>query len=1113
MYGTGHKGQDGWSMMEMTEMGTFASRWKKDESFLHTLTEGSDGGQDRSLFHYKLLRSTVPNHHHDTHLVLEQQSSVFCLVPGTVRETGMVPTPACLDGIGASAALPGHFIRLEATITRLSGSALGVALGARCYTRKAAMARTSLSREESLTEDPITDRIEPKHPPPGLAPGGKSQPISLQKTLVRSGDSVENASIGFGMLKARSWLRRAFRTSWQQVQHKRLTACQTLYLFINVTLLVVGIITLVNGNQPTDVDRKALETETESLNMQKALLGHSLQAAKTRNETLRSNEHSLAVERKTLELQRASFEKEKLELELQKQALELAKWSAYHEYVVGCAAYAKEQITSDRCAEALKSFDQPPPHLPNDPTVEIAKRKFKISNRSTLTGFKTQDEQTLFKSFVAATSLASTQPSLTPPKYQAAEMADNASWSGIYTTIVTGTLFMAFLIGLIWKGNLSRRMMIFLKAPDYGRNVEGNISSKEKGDLTLVTVGPLATPDYHVSVIPGNEASLPVGLRHRKDTTRQLRTRGDIWAAAFYGDTTAVHELLAEGSSSSVNEIHARFGTPLQAAAQGGHVKVAEIFIELEANPSIYGGRFHSPLQAAAYSGDLEIVRLLLRHNANGNAVGGSCGSSILAAVEKGSFDMVQTLIEAGADIHHSGGTYGHALQIASFRGSENIVSLLLKHSVDVDARGGCYDTALLAATMEGHASIVNLLLQHGVDINWTSESYGSALQVSCRQDYPDIARLLVEHGADTSVRDQQRRTPLHEAARSGQVELTKSLLDRGVQVSLPDIDGMTPLHHAALNGYDRIVEQLITKGADVSACDKFGAQPLFRACNLGLGFERTIGLLLDAGADINACDVYGRAALHGQAAHENVRVQRLLIARGAYVDGVDDVGQTPLHRATAIGNIANVRVLLEAGARINVQDNDQATALHIAVCKGFDDIALLLLQQSNIDINARSASAFQEAIARGSRPIIDIMLAKGATLNAQGSRYGGAVQAAVCGNSLAIFNMLLESGAHVNVQGGEYGSALNAAAYHGRVEMVELLLEYGANPYIRGGRFRCVLSSAQKSKAPLLKKEEIVKILKWYGAEEPASEHMPHEFDRWVLTPSGWIWLPQDSL
>lgn len=312
-------------------------------------------------------------------------------------------------------------------------------------------------------------------------------------------------------------------------------------------------------------------------------------------------------------------------------------------------------------------------------------------------------------------------------------------------------------------------MMMFLKAPDYGRNAEGNISSKEKGDLTLITVGPPATPDYHVSVIPGNQASLPVGLRHRKDTTRQLRTRGDIWAAAFYGDTTAVHELLAEGSSSSMNEIHARFGTPLQAAAQGGHLKVAEIFIELEANPSIYGGRFHSPLQAAAYSGDLEIVRLLLRHNANVNAVGGSCGSSFLAAVEKGSFDMVQTLIEAGAGIHHSGGTYGHALQIASFRGSENIVSLLLKHSVDVDARGGCYDTALLAATMEGHASIVNLLLQHGVDINWTSESYGSALQVSCRQDYPDIARLLVEHGADTSVRDQQRRTPLHEAARSGQ--------------------------------------------------------------------------------------------------------------------------------------------------------------------------------------------------------------------------------------------------------------------------------------------------------------------------------------------------------
>lgn len=206
----------------------------------------------------------------------------------------------------------------------------------------------SIGSDDTLTEDSITDRAEPKHPPPGLAPEDRSQPISLQRTSIANsrsgGDNAEKASTGFGLSKAKSWLRQAFRASWQEIWHRRLTACQAIYLFIvNITLLVVGLITLLTSNQPTDVDRKALETETKSLKMQKALLDHSLQAAKTSNETLRSNEQALAVERETLELQRASFEQEKLELELHKQTLELAKWSAYHEYVAGCAAYAVSQ--------------------------------------------------------------------------------------------------------------------------------------------------------------------------------------------------------------------------------------------------------------------------------------------------------------------------------------------------------------------------------------------------------------------------------------------------------------------------------------------------------------------------------------------------------------------------------------------------------------------------------------------------------------------------------------------------------------------------------------------------------------------------------------------------
>ncbi|KAL8922751.1 MAG: hypothetical protein Q9172_003466 [Xanthocarpia lactea] len=906
-----------------------------------------------------------------------------------------------------------------------------------------------------------------QHPPPN----DQGPPTSLSEIIEASVRyNVDTASIGLDLSGARSYLHAAFKSCWQQLQHKRLTLYKGAYLFvINVTLLVVALITLLTSNEPTDVDKKALEALTQSLEMHKALLQQSVHNTKTANETLESTMGSLDAEKESLKLQRQSFEKEQSAFDLQKQSLELAKWTAYH----------KEQVTSDRCAEALKAFDQPPPHLPSDATIQLSKRRpHEVSKCHQLTAVKIQDVPTSFKTYLTATTLITSLPSLNLSAAPTDMRSDHRSSTVFYATtaVFLGVLLLILLFawrvaGMRQRASLTRKRIW----PNAHEQELVNFSWQEKGDRSSDSSEMLPTTVHNSSAASGSAVSLPVGLRKRKDTTRQLKAKHDIWTAAFQGDTTAVQELL---DNCHINEPHPRFGTPLQAAAQGGHVEVAKILLKLCADPNAYGGPFHSPLQAAAYSGELELVKLLLAHGTDVNVVGGLCRSPFLVAVERGSIEMVRCLINAGADVHQSGGTYGNALQIASFRGYETIVSLPLEHGVAVNARGGCYDTALIASAMAGHIRIVTLLLQHGADINWTSESYGSAVQIACSKDYPELAQVLVEHGGcDTSIQDQQRRTPLHEAARSGRVQLVKSLLQREAEVNLPDIDGWTPLHHAALNGYDEIVELLLASGADVTACDKFGAQPLFRACDLGLGFERTVTLLLDANADINACDAYGRSAIHSQSADENVRL------------------------------------LLEAGAKVNLQDNDQATALHIAVAQGFDEIALLLLDQANIDINARSASAFQEAIARGNRPVVEKMMAKGVALNTQGSRYGGVVQAAACSDDLAMFKMLLDRMANVNVQGGEYGSALNAAAFRGQIEMVQLLLEYGANPYIRGGRFGCVLSSARKSHVPSRQKEEMIKLLISYGAKEPSNERLVHEHDRWVLTPGGWVWLPEDSL
>ncbi|KAF2174325.1 hypothetical protein K469DRAFT_614903, partial [Zopfia rhizophila CBS 207.26] len=58
---------------------------------------------------------------------------------------------------------------------------------------------------------------------------------------------------------------------------------------------------------------------------------------------------------------------------------------------------------------------------------------------------------------------------------------------------------------------------------------------------------------------------------------------------------------------------------------------------------------------------------------------------------------------------------------------------------------------------------------------------------------------------------------------------------------------------------------------------------------------------------------------------------------------------------------------------------------------------------------------------------------------------YGNALQAASSGGHEKIVELLLSKGADVNAQGGHYGNALQAASSGGHEKIVELLLKEGA--------------------------------------------------------------------
>ncbi|KAJ7908822.1 ankyrin repeat-containing domain protein [Mycena leptocephala] len=104
------------------------------------------------------------------------------------------------------------------------------------------------------------------------------------------------------------------------------------------------------------------------------------------------------------------------------------------------------------------------------------------------------------------------------------------------------------------------------------------------------------------------------------------------------------------------------------------------------------------------------------------------------------------------------------------------------------------------------------------------------------------------------------------------------------------------------------------------------------------------------------------------------------------------------------------------------------------------------------------------EAWKGGNEANHDILLDKGANINAAGGRYGSSLQAATQGGHTEIVCILLDKGADVNAAGG-YGrriwELLASCHLRGHTEIVYILLDKGADVNAAGRRYGSSLQAA----------------------------------------------------
>lgn len=282
-------------------------------------------------------------------------------------------------------------------------------------------------------------------------------------------------------------------------------------------------------------------------------------------------------------------------------------------------------------------------------------------------------------------------------------------------------------------------------------------------------------------------------------------------------------------------------------------------------------------------------------------------------------------------------------------------------------------------------------------------------------------------------------------AAEHGHEPLVRLLLEKGADIEIrykPCVSTSycsTPLQYAVCFGHEAIVELLLLKGAKIETTKLDPFSPFFIAARAG--HDKVMKLLLEqrAGVDLLLSDPYGPMVLEELVKKGNEAAIRMLLEKGVNVNWRNpfNYDRMPLHAAVKSAGKATgtscktvIQLLLEKGADIEALDNEYQSPLILAVETGREDIVRLLVE-SGAKLNAPQ---------NGAEPILQHVL----------SSYRRWISLS---RSQAMIDTLLELGADINFTNHLGGTALVHAIKTKKTELACFLLDRGADVFLKTKR------------------------------------------------------------
>ena len=523
--------------------------------------------------------------------------------------------------------------------------------------------------------------------------------------------------------------------------------------------------------------------------------------------------------------------------------------------------------------------------------------------------------------------------------------------------------------------------------------------------------------------------------------------------------------------------------TPLHVAAACDQTKALRTLLILGGRKSMTKivGNAGTPLHQAVGKGHKDIVSLLLDEGCPINVVDSEGRSMLHSAAQFGQIHMIEMLAEQGLDVNIGDDKGLTPLHYAAVYGQrESVLTLLrLGGRESMTKVAGTRGTPLHQAVAWGHKDIVSLLLNEGCPINVVDSRGRSVLHIAAQHGQIHMMEMLAEQGLNVNKGDDESWTPLHHAAASGQLELVCTLLRLGGRESMTKVAGTcgTPLHQAVVKGHKDIVSLLLNEGCPINVVDGGGSSVLHIAAECGQ--IHLIEMLAEQGLDVNIGNDVGMTPLHVAAACDQTKALRtllilggrksmtkivgnagtplhqavvkghkdivsLLLDEGCPINVVDSEGRSMLHYAAQFGQIHMIEMLAEQGLDVNIGDDKGLTPLHYAAVYGQRESVLTLLRlggrESMTKVAGTRGTPLHQAVARGHKDIVSLLLNEGCPINVVGS----ALHCAVQYGQIHMIEMLVEHGCDVNIGTDEGWTSLHNAAAMGKLESVRTLLRLG---------------------------------------------------------------------